>query len=350
MITLDGKYICFHYPHLHPTAQVCFSFQRTLRLPDTEKVHSLPPGLGAFPVVSASDYRSSDTAEALRDADFAMPMYQSEAMWISFHATLRIDNAPRFRFPAAVIVEAGGVNAVSAGMGGRRLEREPQNYMVLPEQPWLDGFASAPGVVRQFVATALGRGATIEEQLTGTARNGGMQFHVIPIKEELFRQRLKQAQEDYRKQLQQIAARRSRSGFEEDASMRFYAIGGAMGLGAGGRMRQKIYPDSLGIDAWDASRTLSMRLAILDSVTWRDVTGQEPPHRSPTAAQYTAAGLPWFELYDADKPALAGAVRLAAAKSVGQVLAEQGEPLIAADAPVQGEVVSAIGALNPKSN
>ncbi len=35
----------------------------------------------------------------------------------------------------------------------------------MPQQLWLDGICTEPGIVRQFVALPLGSGATIEEQV-----------------------------------------------------------------------------------------------------------------------------------------------------------------------------------------
>lgn len=44
----------------------------------------------------------------------------------------------------------------------------------------MPGFCTSPGVVRQFVAAALGEGKTVEEQLTGKAEKGGIQFDIMP--------------------------------------------------------------------------------------------------------------------------------------------------------------------------
>ena len=101
-----------------------------------------------------------------------------------------------------------------------RLDRAAQNYLVAPDQPWLDGFCVAKGLIRQFVAMPLGKGYTAEAQLTGAA----------------------------------------------------------------------------------------------------------PPHVPPTAAEYTAAGLPWFDYYDADRKALEGAPRLARLDSVAVRKVKEGEP------------------------
>ncbi|KAF7366578.1 Integral membrane protein [Mycena sanguinolenta] len=72
-----------------------------------------------------------------------------------------------------------GINAIT---GGKRDEKPPnglQDYVVGGKQPWLDGIATEPGVVRQFVAMKLGHGYTIEEQLSET-KIGGIQIDVFP--------------------------------------------------------------------------------------------------------------------------------------------------------------------------
>ena len=58
--------------------------------------------------------------------------------------------------PVAVKVAAGKINAVTGETWTAPLNRNPQDYVVWPEQPWLDGFAIEPGVIRQFVAMPLG--------------------------------------------------------------------------------------------------------------------------------------------------------------------------------------------------
>ena len=46
------------------------------------------------------------------------------------------------------------------------------------DQPWLNGFNTASGEVRQFVAAPLGAGATVEEQLHHAPAVGGIQVQV----------------------------------------------------------------------------------------------------------------------------------------------------------------------------
>jgi hypothetical protein len=78
------------------------------------------------------------------------------------------------------------------------LNRELQDYVVAGRQPWIDGISTGEGTVRQvraempfndriyqyvpfqFVVTEMHKGFTVEEQVTGEARVGGLQFDVYP--------------------------------------------------------------------------------------------------------------------------------------------------------------------------
>src|SRR5882724_2866485 len=75
----------------------------------------------------------------------------------------------------------------------------------------------------------------------------------------------------------------------------------AMGLGAGGVMRQKIYHDPYGLDAWDQDRYGHVFVHILNSAQFLQVTGVKPPLTPIDAKTYTEHGLPWFDLYDEAK-------------------------------------------------
>ena len=97
-------------------------------------------------------------------------MYQAEAMWLNFTGS----------YPMAVKVAAGKANALTGDPWTNELSGEPQDYLVVPDQPWLDGFCVERGLIRQFVAMPLGEGYTAEEQLTGEPQHGGLQVAVYP--------------------------------------------------------------------------------------------------------------------------------------------------------------------------
>src|SRR5262245_42667287 len=176
-----------------------------------------------------------------------MPLYQAEAMWLRFGGGWRSNT-----YPCAIKIAAGKINAISGKPWTPELDASERDYVVVPEQPWLDGFCIAKNVIRQFVAMPLGSGYSVEEQLTGKAEHGGLQIVVYPMKKERYEAILREREK--------LAAgfAESRGAFvaASVAVRRCMAPPSppkAMGLAAGGRMRQEIYADPYGLDAWDQS-------------------------------------------------------------------------------------------------
>jgi hypothetical protein len=97
-------------------------------------------------------------------------------MWIKFTSTR----------PYAVQIYLGAVNAVSGKTLAdlRRQGAQPsatvQDYVVVPDQKWIDGIATEAGTVRQFVATLTGSGHSVEMQVTGREEYAGLLFSVKP--------------------------------------------------------------------------------------------------------------------------------------------------------------------------
>ncbi|KAH8734509.1 hypothetical protein BGZ61DRAFT_503188 [Ilyonectria robusta] len=128
------------------------SFRRTVRVPDDQQLSQLPPNIGKFPLFPSQGLCRQD--------------------------------APR-----------NGVNAISgepvvenAATTLRRRQKLSQNkpiqdYVVVPDQKWLDGIANSTGQVRQFVAMSMGSGHSIEAQVTGQDVVGGIQVEITPEKE-----------------------------------------------------------------------------------------------------------------------------------------------------------------------
>merc|ERR1719343_137060 len=150
------------------------NFQRTLRIPEDGTVHSLPPGFGPFPLERCSSHPARSLPKPWRQNgnDVFMPMRKAEALWLSWN-----------RKKAAIMVGAGGINALSGeGFTPGELKAEPQSYCTTPQQPWLDGIKCGKGIVRQFVATTKGSGASVEAQVCGDDFRGGLQLFVCPPK------------------------------------------------------------------------------------------------------------------------------------------------------------------------
>lgn len=313
MPTLENDRLVFRFPHIEENASFSIDFQRTLRIPDSDKTYSLPPGLGSFPLRHVEDHAERLPAPTTDRGGVILPMWQAEAMWLNFH-----NDGPDWDldFPVAIKIAAGKINAVT-GEGWRAgMHRTPQDYVVSPEQPWLDGFAIEKGVIRQFVAMPLGDGYSVEEQLTGEAEWGGLQISVVPLKAKVWQAKRRAWEEEQRRQEAQ------RSMVVADAleeSMVCYSMSAPMGLAAGGRMRQVIHPDPFKIEDWDIAAADRVFVTLLHAKDWKAITGEAALNEPPTAKAYSDAGLPWFEYYGKDQAALPGGAKLGGVKSVANL-------------------------------
>lgn len=302
MIERKNNELVFSFPELHENAVCQVDFQRTLRIPDDNREYPLPPGLGRFPMAEVEEHASRLPVTWSEHGGVLLPMYQAEALWINFssghgygwHAS----------YPFALKIAAGKINAVTGDAWRDGLVRDPQDYLVVPEQPWLDGFCVHKGLIRQFVAMPLGQGYTAEEQLSGAAEHGGLQIIVYPMKRDRYEEMLQQRNLDFATEWHCCPPEQHVC---ESASM---------GLSPGGLMRQEIYEDEHGYDAWDRSMSSRCFVHILNSAQWEGATGKTMPGAAPTANAYTKAGLPWFEYYGDKLGVLNGAKKLAELDSV----------------------------------
>ena len=312
MITLEDDVLNFRFPEVHEEARCGIEFQRTLRIPDDGKDYPLPPGLGRFPVRHLDDYARRVPEAWWRRGGVVLPMHQAEAMWLNFS---RAGFDYPLAYPFAVKVATGKICALTGGPWVDHLNRDPQDYVVVPKQPWLDGYCVEKGVIRQFVAMPLGEGYTAEEQLTGAAGHGGLQIVCYPMKRERYESLV-------REQMRRSGLRRPAAFACVESAPRL-----DMGLAPGGRMKQEIYDDPYGLDAWDQRQASRCFVTIVNSAQWMAMSGERPPTAPPTAQRYSEAGLPWFDYYGGDANALAGAKTLKALGSVAQVMRRKGESL-----------------------
>jgi hypothetical protein len=215
----------------------------------------------------------------------------------------------------AVKIATEKINAATGESWREGLSRNPQDYLVIPRQPWLDGFCVEKGIIRQFVAMPLGQGYTVEEQLTGEAEVGGVQIEVFPMKKTVFERRFPK-----------VTPRRYGRHMEMECCVA--APMAEMGLAPGERMRQEIYEDPYSIHDWDTDHRSRCFVHLVNSVGWWQLTGERPPSKPLSAKEYTENAYPWFDYYDADAKALEGAQALAGIKSVATMAKEKrGTPL-----------------------
>lgn len=287
-------------------------------------------------------------------------------MWINFQT--------RDRF--AVKIHVGGVNAVSGEPSyeteqtqARRYKllfqsKSIQDYIVTPEQLWLDGVASSDGTVRQFVAMPLGSGYSVEAQITGAEFMGGIQVEVTPVKESFSLiqplpapnpiripekpagtphfdivirtltgrcitvkvselhivyevKMLIQDKEGIPPDQQRIIYKHKQ--LEDTRTMGDYGVnvgaffdlfprlrGGGngepeMGVGAGGFIKQSIAADQNDPTIWEADNGTIFNVQILNSAVFKAVTGKQPPETPITAKTYASYEFPYYDIYD-EKP------------------------------------------------
>jgi hypothetical protein len=308
MIELKSDSLIFSFPEVHPKARLRIDFQRTLRIPNDGGDYPLPSGLGRFPLRHVDDHASMVPERWIEHGGVMMPMYQAEAMWISFRSdTIEERDA---EYPFAVRIATGKIDAVTGEAWTDGLHGLPQDYLVIPEQPWLDGYCVGKGRIRQFVAMALGAGHTAEEQITGKAEYGGLQVIAFPMKAEAFYRRFPLTTEEMERR---ILFNRNAVGDEP----RFPSLPApGMGLAPGGRMRQEVFEDPFDFDDWDRDHSSRCFVHITGAPLWQAITGEVPPTEPPTREEYARAGLPWFDYYAADAKPLEGSKVLEELRSV----------------------------------
>jgi hypothetical protein len=277
---------------------VCF--HRTLRVPDDGGSYPLPPTFGRFPLYPCANYQDRVPNTWGRSASFFIPAYQSEALWLGFDG--------ESWHPAALVIGADGVNVITGEPWNAPLAGTPQNYVVVPDQPWLDGIKTRVGLVRQFVAMPLGEGFTLTEQLRRRNMNQGIQLRAHEAKPGRFPDQAPPRGAD----------------FDQPRIMRSATFGATMGIGAGGNIVQKIYPDRYGLDCWESNGTARVQVYIVNSAQFSSITGQPPPPPMISAADYTRIGLPWFKLWDAEFGDLGSQSILEGVKSIGNIAASRG--------------------------
>ena len=299
------------------------AFQRTLRIPDDGRDYPLPPGLGHFPVLPVDRYADRVPAAWRERGGVFIPMHQREALWIDFTGS-------HHGAAHAVQVGIGKVNAITGEPWDGRLHRgsggRKQDYLVVPDQPWLDGINVGEGRIRQFVAVPLGSDYTVEGQVTGEETWGGIQLLVVPQKPEPPRP----AGSALLKRIE-----RARPAPEP------YAVA-EMGLGAGGSMTQRIYDDSYAFERWQQDRAARVFVHIANAELFTEITGKAPPPSPISAKSYADAGLPWFNLYDADRAFVAGSDALVDVWSVEELDEARIGPAVLKDPGIElgpGQVV-----------
>lgn len=289
-----------------------FILHRTLRVPDSAgKAYSLPPSLGHFPLIPCK----GTAAPLAWENDYMFPMYASEAMWVSF----------RSGSPSACVMTASAINVLTGevvtDIDKIQLVADPQNYMASPPQPWIDGIKHSDGKVGQFVCVSFESGKSLGQQVAGI-KDDTIKLVFFPSK---FPDKHRHDDDN---EILESCMSFAFSGDSGNEGVKSRSL--SMGIGRGGEIIQKIYPDPHGIEEWDMEKGVRFNIRIVNALMWEALTGSKPPYEPPNANDYQYHGYPWFDLYNEPKSDLKPSEILAAVKSVfdGQEPAVNTRPAI----------------------
>lgn len=300
------------------------NFQRTLRLPDDGRVYPLPPGLGPFPIYRVNDYLDNVPPVMREKGGVFIPMYQREAMWLAFEAASWKPNVAQ--------IASGVINVLTGKTFAAGLHADPQDYIICPDQPWLDGFNAGEGIIRQFVAMPLGSGYSVEAQLSDRAEVGGLTVRVYEPRPGIFPDQPPVEPE-----------------CERGAAGTYLPSPAAtlMGMAAGGKMEQKIYPDKYGFATWDQENYGEVFIHLVNSFEFESITGEPPPPTPVDAAVYNDFRLPWFSLYDEMEKYIPAAGELKHIKSIQELDEARGKEGADASLKIDPQQVKKLGHKKP---
>ncbi|KAG1871753.1 hypothetical protein DFJ58DRAFT_762246 [Suillus subalutaceus] len=281
----------------------------------------------------------------VRKGGLFFAMYQREAMWLQFNSKKKF----------AIRIYVGGPMipnmAYSAQAAKWRCEKK-QDYIIVPEQPWVDGIATGPGIVKQFVAVPYGSGYSIESP--GRRKTGGIQFEVIPaydtsvhfkgadiyrtpheiglslgsemtmvnpkippspttaysgmqnkvaILYKISNQRFKTRKEFRRTSNGSSLPKMSLKMTGSFRTTTFKRKGAGemmptMSFGAGGMIKQAINEDHNNPRIWDVERAKVFNVQVLNATHFEHVTKMMAPPTPVDVKVYAAAGFPFFDIFN----------------------------------------------------
>ena len=304
MIELYGNSLVFSFPEVHPRAVMQISFHKTVAVPDGSKAFPLPPDLGAFPLEHVDDYFNNLPEEWIERGGVMLPAHKEEAIWIDFTPQPFFGSSTVYRF--AVKIAAGKLNAVTGDPWSDTLSPLNQDYIIVPDQPWLDGFKRKNGSIRQFLAMPMGQNYSAEAQLGNAEKTGGLQLSVYPMNRRAFEKRF--AGNIMEKYI-----------LNEPPVLYADAKRPALGIAPGGKIEQEIYKDEYDFSEWETENGNRCFVHIADAELWRDITGKKEPKAPLSAKDYIEKGGRWFAYHAGSKKSLRGETPLDYLKSPSQL-------------------------------
>ena len=268
-------------------------FQRTMRIPADGKTYALPIALRQPPLHSVDDFPETAPSSWLENGGVVMPLARSEAIWIWF-AT---------RYPVAVKISTQEINLLSGTRSSPGLQREPQNYFVIPV--WGES-----EVARRFIVLPFG-----DDHKAGQAlpepRGNAIQIQATPLQPKSFYKHegsfhLHTIHEFFARMV--LAAvpcpsldRVVRYSEQKEEQQRLAA---AERVTLDETLPQQIAADEYHFDAWDQHHSVGCVVHTCGPRSWQQITSTNPPYSPLTANEYRDAGIPWFDDYADDSKML----------------------------------------------
>ena len=263
MIELSHDQLTFSFPDVHPDARLVIEFQRTLRIPHGGGDMPRLPSLGPYPLYSIADYAHRVPNHWASYGGAMLPMYQSEAMWLSFRPAYSV--AHQAFYPFAVKIGVGGVDAVGGQRWSDGIHQWPQDFLVITHQSWLGGYQTGNDGIRQFVAMPLGFGYLPDDSPGSPHRFGRLQLVIYPMGAQSFRARY--PLDAWQRHLENIVFPPATQQSEH----------GVLSPGADALERQSIEEGLFPLADWDVLSPGSYTLHLANSLHWCAITGGPPP-------------------------------------------------------------------------
>lgn len=263
MIELSHDQVTFSFPEVHPDARLVIECQRTLRIPHGGRDMPRLPSLGRYPLYSVADHAARVPTHWYRHGGAMLPMYQSEAMWLSFRPAYSV--AHQACYPFAVKLRVGDLDAICGRRWSEGMHQWPQDFLVIHDLSWLAGYQYGAEGIRQFVAMPLGCGYLPDDGASSPHRFGRLQIVIYPMSGEAFRARFPNDAERWRLESVPLARPTPELGNDHLSSE------------ADALQRQAIEEGLFPLTDWDLRSPAAYALHLANSLHWCAITGGPPP-------------------------------------------------------------------------
>lgn len=234
------------------------AFEATLRIPEDGEHYVVPSGLAPLPFYRTEDFADRVPVRWKKRSGIMIPLHPWEATWICLSS--------RSWRPNAIKVRVGNLNGLTGRRYRSRLSAKPQDYLVCPQEPWIDRVHLGRQGLRQLIAPAY----------AGHVAHSRIQLAVF-----------------------EPGAGRFPEGTPHDdsAAHQLYLTDNraprALCLGARWPVSEWIQPDPYGIETWDQDCVTLLDVYVMDSASFHEVTGKEPPASPISRRDYESFKIPW---------------------------------------------------------